>query len=191
MGYHVGFGQKTSRKTIMKFVTDRVLLNEILQERNSIEQHSCIIVDEAHESSIQTDLLSTTIKQILQDHPYVRLILTSATINTDIFRRYYDLCPVVNVQGRTFPVERVYVKERPSDYFDSVYEKAIEVCESGEQGDILIFLTKQNEIEKIYERLEKRFGDGSVILPLHGKLQAEDQEMVFKPIHRRGSGRLL
>ena len=181
VGYHVGFGQKTSRKTIMKFVTDRILLNEILKERNSIEQYSCIIVDEAHERSIHTDLLLATIKQIMQNHPNLRLILTSATINTDIFQRYYDFCPVVNVQGRTFPVERVYVKERPSDYVDSVYEKAVEVCESGEQGDILIFLTQQNEIEKTCERLEKRFGDDSVILPLHGKLQAEDQEMVFKP----------
>ena len=181
VGYHVGLDKKVNdKKTIIKFVTDRILLNEVLKGAEKMRQYSCIIIDEAHERSIHTDLLVAMLKRQLPSFPYLKLIVTSATLNTDVFRRYFDDCPVVKVPGRTFPVERVYLTGKPVvDYVDGVYEKVIEVCESGEQGDILVFLTQQNEIEKTCERLRKKLQAGTIILPLHGKLQSDEQQEVF------------
>ena len=182
VGYHVGLDKKINGKTIIKFVTDRILLNEVLKGGETMQQYSCIVIDEAHERSIHTDLLVAMLKRRLTSFPHLKLIVTSATLNTEVFRRYFDNCPLVTVPGRTFPVERVYTRERPEnyDYVDGVYEKVMEVCESGEQGDILVFLTQQNEIEKTCDKLEKKLGRGSIILPLHGKLQSEEQQKVLQ-----------
>ena len=180
VGYHVGLDKKVNdKKTIIKFVTDRILLNEVLEGAENMLQYSCIIIDEAHERSIHTDLLVAMLKRQLPSFPHLKLIVTSATLNTDVFRKYFDDCPVVKVPGRTFPVERVYLRERPVDYVDGVHDKVIEVCESGEKGDILVFLTQQNEIEKTCERLRKKLQAETIILPLHGKLQSDEQQEVF------------
>ena len=106
-----------------------------------------------------------------------------------MFQSYFNNCPLVQVQGRTFPVKRVYEEKTVADYTKEVIEKTAEVCQSGEEGDILVFLTQQNEIEKTCEELKKRLvggegrdgcGKAPKILPLHGKLQADEQEEVFK-----------
>ena len=180
VGYHVGgLNKKMSKKTIIKFVTDRILLNEVLKGDEAMNQYSCIVIDEAHERSIHTDLLVAMIKRQLASFPHLKLIVTSATLNTDIFRRYFNDCPLVRVSGRTFPVERVYARQTPEDYVDAVYEKVVEVCgERGEEGDILVFLTQQNEIEKTCEKLQKKLGEKTIVLPLHGKLQSDDQQKV-------------
>ena len=179
VGYHVGLDKEISNKTIIKFVTDRILLNEVLKGDEIMQQYSCIVIDEAHERSIHTDLLVAMLKQKLTSFPHLKLIVTSATLNTEIFRTYFDNCPLVKVPGRTFPVERVYSRERPEDYVEGVYDKVVEVCESGEPGDILVFLTQQNEIEKACDKLEKKLGKEAVILPLHGKLQSDEQQKVL------------
>ncbi len=179
VGYHVGLDKKIDKKTIIKFVTDRILLNEVLKGGDEMQQYSCIVIDEAHERSIHTDLLVAMLKQQLTSFPHLKLIVTSATLNTEVFRRYFNGCPLVKVPGRTFPVERVYTSERREDYVESVYDKVVEVCQSGEQGDILVFLTQQNEIEKTCDKLEKKLGKESIILPLHGKLQSNEQQKVF------------
>ena len=179
VGYHVGSDKKVNNKTIIKFVTDRILLNEVLKGKEMMEQYSCVVIDEAHERSIHTDLLVAMLKQQLSSVPHLKLIVTSATLNTEIFLRYFDNCPLVTVPGRTFPVERVYLTERPDDYIEGVYDKVVEVCQSGEQGDILAFMTQQNEIEKTCEKLEKKLGKEAVVLPLHGKLQSDEQQKVF------------
>ncbi|XP_028412748.1 ATP-dependent RNA helicase DEAH12, chloroplastic-like [Dendronephthya gigantea] len=180
VGYHVGLDKKIKNKTIIKFVTDRILLNEVLKGDDVVKQYSYIVIDEAHERSIHTDLLVAMLKKQLAKFPLLKLIVTSATLNTDIFRQYFGNCPLVTVPGRTFPVERVYMKERPTDYVGGVYEKIVEVCQSKEQGDILVFLTQQNEIEKTCDKLEQRLGTGNIILPLHGKLQSDEQQKVFE-----------
>ena len=179
VGYHVGLDKKIDKKTIIKFVTDRILLNEVLKGGDEMQQYSCIVIDEAHERSIHTDLLVAMLKQQLISFPHLKLIVTSATLNTEVFRRYFNGCPLVKVPGRTFPVERVYTRDRHEDYVESVYDKVVEVCQSGEQGDILVFLTQQNEIEKTCDKLEKKLGKESIILPLHGKLQSDEQQKVF------------
>ena len=184
VGYHVGLERKINKKkTIIKFVTDRILLNEVLKGREMMQQYSYIIIDEAHERSIHTDLLVAMLKQQLTTFPELKLIVTSATLNTEVFRRYFDNCPVVKVPGRTFPVERIYTNLRPADYVDGVYDKVVEICDNGEQGDILVFLTQQNEIEKICDKLNKKLGTECIILPLHGKLQSDEQQKVLLVVH--------
>ena len=179
VGYHVGLDKKISNKTKIKFVTDRILLNEVLKGGPLMEQYSHIIIDEAHERSIHTDLLVAMLKRQRTSLPHLKIIVTSATLNTEVFREYFDRCPVVKVPGRTFPVERVFADRRPDDYVDGVYEKVVEVCQNGERGDILVFLTQQNEIEKVCDKLKKSLGTKTIILPLHGKLQADEQQEVL------------
>ncbi|XP_042221163.1 ATP-dependent RNA helicase DEAH12, chloroplastic-like [Homarus americanus] len=187
VGYKVGMQTKKSNITKVLYLTDHVLLNECLQDRK-LSAFSCIIIDEAHERSIYTDLLLGMIKECLQARPDLRLVITSATINPEIFVKYFKQCPVLSVSGRMFPVE-VEWKEMMEDlafnnYQEEALGKAIEVHESEEQGDILVFLTSPLETEKCcgrFQNLMRGRPVNYVTFQLHGRLQGDEQQKVFDP----------
>ncbi|XP_056015289.1 uncharacterized protein LOC125676304 isoform X2 [Ostrea edulis] len=189
VGYQTGMKSKMNSHTKVCYMTDHMLLNECLKDP-LLSEFSCVVIDEAHERSIYTDLLLGMIKKCLPQRPTLHVVVTSATIDPDVFVRYFggpEICPVVKVSGRMFPVEIEWLTtssglEVVDDYEMKCVEKAVEVHRTEPPGDILIFLTSQAEIEQCAEKLQVllRGGKDHWILPLHGKLQTEEQNLVFK-----------
>ncbi|XP_048779394.2 uncharacterized protein LOC125682846 [Ostrea edulis] len=189
VGYQTGMKSKLSSHTKVLYMTDHMLLNECLKDP-LLSEFSCVVIDEAHERSIYTDLLLGMIKKCLPQRPTLHVIVTSATIDPDVFVRYFggpELCPVVKVSGRMFPVEIEWLTtssglEVVDDYEMKCVEKTVEIHRKEPPGDILVFLTSQAEIEQCAAKLEVllRGGKDHWILPLHGKLQTEEQNLVFK-----------
>ena len=182
VGYRAGFVSKISAQTRVVFTTDHNLLNECLKDP-LLEKYSCVIIDEAHERSIYTDLLLGMIKKCLKERNDLRVIVTSATIDPDLFVRYFGDAPVLKVSGRMFPVEVVYkdVSEPSSDnYLQEAVEKVREIHKHEPEGDMLVFLTSPLETQKACERLESTVD--LVCVALHGQLQAQEQQRVFEPV---------
>ncbi|XP_063402504.1 uncharacterized protein LOC134686725 [Mytilus trossulus] len=183
VGYQVGMNSKKSKDTKILYVTDHVLLNECLRDPN-LTLFSCIIIDEAHERSIFTDLLLGMIKKCLPSRPDLRVVVTSATIDPDVFVRFFGECPVLSVSGRTFPVDVEWSEEAFDDNYEKrTLEKAIDVHLREDKGDILVFLTSPLEVEKSCKQFEEKLRNyhDFICLPLHGKLQANEQQRVFTP----------
>lgn len=167
-------------------MTDHVLLNECLKDP-LLSTFSCIIIDEAHERSIFTDLLLGMIKSCLPSRPDLRIVITSATIDPDVFVRFFGDCPVLSVSGRTFPVEIDWLDEECDDNYEQrTLQKAIDVHRTEGKGDMLVFLTSPLEVEKCCEKFQDQLqGQNDFIcVPLHGKLQANEQQRVFDPSPR-------
>ena len=182
VGYRAGFVSKISARTRVLFTTDHNLLNECLKDP-LLEKYSCVIIDEAHERSIYTDLLLGMIKKCLKERNDLRVIVTSATIDPDVFVMYFGDAPVLRVSGRMFPVEVVYKDiSEPSqeNYLQEAVEKVKEIHEHEPEGDVLVFLTSPLETQKACEKLESKAD--LVCLPLHGQLQAQEQQRVFEPV---------
>ena len=191
VGYQVGMQKRKSAVTKVLYMTDHVLLNECLKD-NYLSEYSCLIIDEAHERSIYTDLLLGMIKQCLRNRPDLKVIVTSATIDPSVFVAYFggeDICPILQVSGRTFPVTVFYNDEDeeqpfPEQHEDKAVNKAMEIHKQFlvEDGDILVFLTSPLEIEKSCERFKNSVSEKNFkCMQLHGKLQAEEQKLVFEP----------
>ena len=191
VGYQVGMKTEKSQDTKIMFMTDHILLNECLKDEN-LSQFSCVIIDEAHERSIYTDLLLGMLKKCLSSRLDLKIVITSATIKPDIFVSYFGgekVCPVLKVSGRTFPVETVwnddvYGDPFPEDYERKAVSKAIEVHTTvpAEAGDILVFVTSPTESEKCCQNFSRRVTDQNFkCLQLHGKLKQEEQQLVFEP----------
>ncbi|XP_063398977.1 uncharacterized protein LOC134683600 [Mytilus trossulus] len=156
VGYKVGMQIKQSHDTKILYMTDHMLLNECLKDEN-FSAYSCIIVDEAHERSIYTDLLLGMIKKSINNRPDLRVVITSATIDPAVFVDYFGICPVLSVSGRMFPVDVT--------------------------GDILTFLTSPLEVERCCNAFENALNSEAdfICLPLHGRLQPIEQQKVFDP----------
>lgn len=184
VGFHVGSSKSVSSRTRMKFVTDRLLLNELIS-RQFHRQYDVIIVDEAHERSIDTDLLLGMLKTIAAAFPDTRIIVTSATLDEALFCSYFNNCPSIKIAGRTFPVDVHYAHEFQADFVTAAVQKTVEIINGDILGDVLVFLTGQQEIEAACNLLPAVLGrkkSNVVILPLHGKLPPEEQEKVFLPV---------
>lgn len=184
IGYQCGIQTKVSADTKVVYMTDHTLLNECLKDQ-LLKEYSCIIIDEAHERSIYTDILLGMIKKCLHRRPKLRVIVTSATINPDVFVQYFKGCPVIRVSGRMYPVDIIwnsYSDEDLEDFAKKAVEKTLEIHDKEPPGDILLFLTGQLEIERCIETLQWELKERSdhCILPLHGKLQTEEQNKIFK-----------
>nr|XP_022344536.1 ATP-dependent RNA helicase DEAH12, chloroplastic-like [Crassostrea virginica] len=185
VGYQCGIQKKVSEMTRAVYMTDHTLLNECLKDK-FLYDYSCIIIDEAHERSIYTDILLGMIKKCLPRRPELRIIVTSATIDPELFVRYFKDCPVIRVSGRMYPVDiewnDVSNEEDLEDFERKAVDKTLEIHDRESDGDILLFLTGQLEIERSIERLQWNLKDRSdhLILPLHGKLQTEEQNKIFK-----------
>ncbi|KAI8520764.1 hypothetical protein Bbelb_005180 [Branchiostoma belcheri] len=187
IGYAVGSKRRVSDRTKAVFMTDQVLLNSCVKE-GELDKYSCVVIDEAHERSIHTDLLLGILKKSLQTRPGLRLIIASATIDPTLFSNYFGGCPVMSVPGRTFPVDIIYktpqFDDSNVDFVTETVNKVVEIHSNEGEGDILAFLTSPLDIERACERTTFLLGsrvNSVLVLPLHGKLQPEDQRKVFEP----------
>lgn len=188
VGYSIRFEDKTTpNKTLLKYMTDGMLLREFLVDR-TISKYSCIMIDEAHERTIATDLLLGLIKAILKDRPDLRIIISSATMNAAKFSKFYDDCPIFKVPGRRFPVDIHYTLQPESNYLNAAITTIFQIHTTQElPGDILVFLTGQEEIETMKDKLDAIMAKlGSripqmLITPIYANLPQEQQSRIFQP----------
>ncbi|EFY99883.1 DEAD-like helicases superfamily protein [Metarhizium robertsii] len=186
VGYLVRFDDCTSPSTRIKYMTDGMLQREILMD-SDLKRYSCIMLDEAHERTIATDVLFALLKKAVIRRPDLKIIVTSATLDADKFSSYFHECPIFTIPGRTFPVEILYSREPESDYLDAALVTVMQIHLTEPKGDILLFLTGKEEIdtacEILYERM-KALGPSVpelLILPVYASLPAEMQSKIFDP----------
>ena len=192
VGYKVRFhDQVKADKSYIKLMTDGILLAETQNDR-FLNQYDTIIIDEAHERSLNIDFLLGYLKQLLPKRPDLKVIITSATIDTDRFSQHFNNAKVIEVSGRTFPVEIRYRppagdddEQRDYDMTRGIVEAVDELCKEG-QGDVLVFLSGERDIRDVSEALRKHHPPRTEILPLLARQSAVEQNRVFKTGgHRR------
>ena len=191
VGCKIRFKDETSRRTYIKVVTDGILLAEIRNDPRLLE-YDAIVVDEAHERSLNIDFLLGYLRLLRRQRPDLKIVITSATIDTTSFSRAFDGAPVIEVSGRMFPVE---VRYRPVDqlleeagectYIDTAINAVEQILEESRSGDLLVFMPSERDIRETRERLEGRQGRRVEILPLFGRLTAAEQQRIFAPRGRR------
>jgi pre-mRNA-splicing factor ATP-dependent RNA helicase DHX38/PRP16 len=185
VGYAIRFEDCTSDKTIIKYMTDGVLLRESLNE-SDLDLYSAIIMDEAHERSLHTDVLFGILKKVIMRRRDLRLIITSATMNAQKFSEFFGNSPIFNIPGRTFPVDIIFSKTPIEDYVDAAVKKALEIHLQQPPGDILIFMTGQEDIMATCVLLNERMNElGQSIpkikvLPIYSQLPSENQARIFQ-----------
>lgn len=186
VGYSIRFDDCCSQDTIIKYMTDGMLLREALIDKN-LTQYSVIMLDEAHERTIHTDILFGLLKQALRVRNDLKLIVTSATLDADKFTAFFNNCPKFSIPGRTFPVEVFYAKETESDYLDAALITVMQIHLTEPRGDILVFLTGQEEIDTacqiLNDRMEALGKDvpPMIILPVYSALPSDMQTKIFEP----------
>ncbi|GAA4671838.1 ATP-dependent RNA helicase HrpA [Frondihabitans cladoniiphilus] len=221
VGYQVRFTDEVGPETRIKLMTDGILLNEIHFDRD-LKRYDTIIIDEAHERSLTIDFLIGYFKQLLPRRPDLKLIITSATIDPQSFSRHFDDAPIIEVSGRTYPVEIRYRplvadsetegdtdvddetddddsgrggggrRERPDDkdYLQGINEGLDELARESD-GDVLVFLSGENEIRDAEESIRGRNLPFTEVLPLYGRLSAADQHRVFESKRTAGTRRRI
>lgn len=202
VGYTIRFEDFTSKSTVIKYMTDGVLMRESLNDPE-LERYSVIIMDEAHERSLSTDVLFGIFRSVLSSRRDFRLVVTSATMDSEKLSSFFGNAPIFSIPGRTFPVEIEYLRHFPDDYIDAAVRQCLKIhCTNPlgslgdkespnsetEKGDILIFMTGQEDIEAtcilISEKLESLMMDGAdplLILPIYSQLPSDLQAKIFKP----------
>ncbi len=205
VGFKVRFSDHTSPGTFLKLMTDGVLLAELAHDRQ-LRAYDTLIIDEAHERSLNIDFLLGYLRQLLPRRPDLKVIITSATIDVERFSRHFDHAPVFVVEGRSFPVEVRYQpvmldRDSDDDLYDDIEEAipravvaAVEEClqhecERGQsgRGDILVFSSSEREIRTLAETLRRYGPPHTEILPLYSRLSVQEQQKVFA----RGAGRRI
>ncbi|CAG8597085.1 8705_t:CDS:2 [Cetraspora pellucida] len=187
VGYNIRFEDCSGPKTMLKYLTDGMLLREAMNDPN-LEKYSAIILDEAHERTLATDILMGLMKQIAKVRKDLKVIVMSATLDADKFQRYFNDAPVLTVPGRTFPVEIYYTPEAERDYLEAAIRTVMQIHEYEPPGDILLFLTGEDEIENAClkirtenEELMKKSDLGTVkVLPLYSSLPPQQQQRIFE-----------
>ena len=183
VGYKIRFTDRVGPRTYIKIMTDGILLAETQGDRE-LRQYDTLIIDEAHERSLNIDFLLGYVKQLLPRRRDLKLIVTSATIDAERFSKHFDGAPVIEVSGRLYPIE---VRYRPYDSEDDDLDlneaigDAVEELARLGQGDVLVFLPGEREIREAAEALRKRHPPHTEILPLYARLSAEEQGRIFKP----------
>ena len=182
VGYKVRFNDQISDNTQIKLMTDGILLAEIQTDR-FLNQYSCLIIDEAHERSLNNDFILGYLKQLLPRHPDLKVIITSATIDVERFSKHFNNAPIIEVSGRTYPVEvryRPVAEEDDQDQLQGILNAVDELQAEG-RGDILIFMNGEREIRDTAEALQKQNLKHTEILPLFARLSAQEQNKIFHP----------
>ncbi len=185
IGYKIRFDEKLSEQTAILFMTDGILLTEIPSDP-LLKKYDTIIVDEAHERSLNIDFLLGYLRKIVPKRPDLRVIISSATIDTTLFARAFE-APVIEVSGRLFPVDTWYMPPRQNEktadrsYVEAAADAVTELVELGEQGDILVFMPAERDILETQEKLVGRRLYNSIVLPLFGRLSRSRQHRIFEP----------
>ncbi|XP_026172513.1 pre-mRNA-splicing factor ATP-dependent RNA helicase DHX16 isoform X1 [Mastacembelus armatus] len=186
VGYSIRFEDCTSERTVLKYMTDGMLLREFLTEPD-LASYSVVIIDEAHERTLHTDILFGLIKDIARFRPDLKVLVASATLDTERFSCFFDEAPVFRIPGRRFPVDIYYTKAPEADYLEACVVSVLQIHITQSPGDILVFLTGQEEIEACCEMLQERCRRlGSkiaelVVLPIYANLPSDMQAKIFSP----------
>jgi ATP-dependent helicase HrpA len=185
VGYAVRFADRSSDETLVRLMTDGLLLAEIQHDR-LLRRYDTIVVDEAHERSLNIDFLLGCLKRILPRRPELKLVITSATIDVERLSEHFDGAPVVEVSGRTYPVETRYrpVPDAEHERLDAIPDAVKELLRDG-PGDVLVFLSGEREIRDTAELLSGRLRSDVEILPLYARLSHAEQQKVFRQHSRR------
>jgi ATP-dependent helicase HrpA len=188
VGYQIRFLDRTSAATRVKFMTDGILLAEI-QGDPLLRGYDTIILDEAHERSLNIDFLLGHLRRILAERPELRLIVSSATLSTERFSAFFGGAPVISVSGRTFPVEVRHREDaraaRERDLAEAIADTVEEITARDPRGDILVFLPGEREIHETAAALKAHALPRTVILPLYGRLAQTDQARIFQTLPER------
>jgi len=185
VGYSIRFEDCTSDKTVLKYMTDGMLLREFLGEPD-LASYSVMMVDEAHERTLHTDVLFGLVKDIARFRPDIKLLISSATLDAEKFSEYFDMAPIFRIPGRRYPVEILYTKSPEADYMDACVVTTLQIHLTQPRGDVLVFLTGQEEIEAAEEMLRERTkGFGSkvaelIIAPIYANLPSDMQAKIFE-----------
>lgn len=188
VGYNIRFENNTGPKTILKYMTDGMLLREAMNDHD-LDQYSCIILDEAHERTLATDILMGLLKEVAERRPNLKIIIMSATLDAQKFQHYFNDAPLLAVPGRTHPVEIFYTPEPERDYVEAALRTVLQIHATEPEGDILLFLTGEEEIEDACRKIklesdellrETDCGPLSVYA-LYGSLPPAQQQKIFEP----------
>lgn len=186
VGYAIRFEDCTSPETRIKYMTDGILLRESLRDPD-LERYSVIIMDEAHERSLNTDVLFGALKGVISRRRDLKVIITSATLNADRFSNFFGHAPVFRIPGRTFPVDTFFSKTPVEDYVDGAVWQVMQIhLQAPLPGDILVFMTGQEDIETSCEALAEKLGklespSPLIVLPIYSQLAADLQAKIFEP----------
>lgn len=184
VGYTIRFEDLSGPNTILRFMTDGMLLREAMTDP-LLSKYKCIVLDEAHERTLSTDVLMGLLKEVLQQRPELKLVVMSATLDAEKFQKYFDNAPLIRVPGRTFPVEIFYTPEPERDYVEAAIRTAVQIHLCEEPGDVLLFLTGEEEIEDACRRIRaeaQNFGEDAgplVVYPLYSSLPPRQQTQIF------------
>ncbi|KAF4635844.1 hypothetical protein G7Y89_g2245 [Cudoniella acicularis] len=188
VGYSIRFEDVTGPKTILKYMTDGMLLREAMHDHN-LTRYSCIILDEAHERTLSTDILMGLLKEVAIRRPDLKIVIMSATLDAQKFQRYFNDAPLLAVPGRTHPVEIFYTPEPERDYVEAALRTVLQIHATEPEGDILLFLTGEEEIEdacrKISMEADEMIREADAgplkVYPLYGTLPPQQQQRIFEP----------
>ncbi|XP_020086379.1 probable pre-mRNA-splicing factor ATP-dependent RNA helicase DEAH3 isoform X4 [Ananas comosus] len=190
VGYSIRFEDCSSHKTILKYLTDGMLLREALADP-LLERYKVIILDEAHERTLATDVLFGLLKEVLKNRPDLKIIIMSATLEAEKFQGYFSGAPLMRVPGRLYPVEIFYTQKPEKDYVVAAIRTVVQILISEPPGDILVFLTGEEEIEDACRKITKEIKNlgGQVgpvkVLPLYSTLPPLMQQKIFDPVPGR------
>ncbi|KAI9713589.1 MAG: DEAH-box ATP-dependent RNA helicase prp43 [Bogoriella megaspora] len=188
VGYSIRFEEKTSPSTILKYMTDGMLQREAMNDHN-LSRYSTIILDEAHERTMSTDILMGLLKEVSLRRPDLKIIIMSATLDAEKFQKYFHDAPLLKVPGRTHPVQLFYTQEAERDYLEAALRTVLLIHSTEPDGDILLFLTGEEEIEDMCKKINleadeliREAGAGPLkTYPLYGSLPPNQQQRIFDP----------
>ncbi|KAL1745109.1 pre-mRNA splicing factor [Schizophyllum fasciatum] len=186
VGYSIRFEDCTSDKTVLKYMTDGMLLREFLTEPD-LAGYSALVIDEAHERTLSTDILFALVKDIARFRPELRILISSATMDAEKFSEYFDGAPTFYVPGRMYPVDIHYTPQPEANYLHAAITTVFQIHTTQPKGDILVFLTGQDEIEACHENLQetaRALGNKIaelIICPIYANLPSDMQAKIFEP----------
>ncbi|KAK9239840.1 P-loop containing nucleoside triphosphate hydrolase protein [Lipomyces kononenkoae] len=186
VGYSIRFEDKSSEKTILKYMTDGMLLREFLTDPE-LSGYSALMIDEAHERTLHTDILFGLLKDIVRFRKDLRLLISSATMDAEKFSAFFDDAPIFQIPGRRYPVDIFYTPQPEANYIQAAINTIFQIHTSKQEGDILVFLTGQEEIETMQENIQDicyKLGNkiqDMIVCPIYANLPPDQQTKIFEP----------